>query len=85
MNGVNSWDSNESTNQPQFLYRFALTGTIQDYRYVIGCLRWASVKRGNSNWDGMVLCYPDGDPITLADKNQSSWISVSASGTYMTQ
>jgi hypothetical protein len=83
MQGTNEWDSNEYTDQPSYV--FEMGGFDSTYRYSQGCLRWALVERGSSTYTGWVLCYPDGSPITYADGNQSGSISVSASGTYITQ
>lgn len=82
MNGANAWNVYETTNEPQFFFRNQ--GLYDEFRYVHGCLRWARVVRGSSNYTGWVLCYPDGKPITYADASQPGSISVSASGTYMT-
>lgn len=80
MNGTNDWNSYEKTDQPQFVFN-----TNNVYKYVLGCLRWAIVERGANTYSGFVLCYPDGHPITYADKDEPGSIQVSASGTYMTQ
>lgn len=82
MQGTNSWNVYETTNQPQFFFK--IQGLFSEFRYVYGALRWAKIERGSSTYTGWVLCYPDGKPITYADNNQPGSISVSASGTYMT-
>jgi len=82
MDGINYWNQDEQTDQPQFLFKQISLSTI--YRYVQGCLRWSIVERGSNNYTGWVLCYQDGKPITYADSSQPGSISVSASGTYMT-
>ena len=84
MNGANAWNGNENGQAPMFCFR--KKGAFEDaiYRYVHGCIRWASVQRGSDSYTGWVLCYPDGKPITYADNSQPGSISVSASGSYMT-
>jgi hypothetical protein len=84
MQGTNAWDSKEFGGQPQFLLSNTGIQTL-NYRYSLGCLRWARVNRSDSvQYIGWVLCYQDGKPITYADNSQPGSISVSASGTYMT-
>lgn len=84
MNGANAWNGNENGQAPMFCFR--KKGAFEDaiYRYVHGSIRWARVQRGSTFYTGWVLCYPDGKPITYADASQPGWISVSASGSYMT-
>lgn len=82
MQGTNSWNSAEFGGQPQFC--LSNQGNTLNYRYSLGCLRWARVLRGSTFYNCWVLCYQDGKPITYADNNQPGSISVSASGTYMT-
>ena len=82
MKGTNEWDSQETREQPTFLFKSA---TPAEYRYVQGALRWSRVYLGpNTINTGWILCYPDGKPITYADANQAGSIRVTANGSYMT-
>ena len=95
MQGTNANVPSEKENQPQaitasnnlWLPLLPPVEVMQSgiYDYVYGCIRHASVVRGESSVTGWVLCYADGKPITYADANQPGSINVAASGSYITQ